>query len=98
MVATSSRSLRIWNTEKPSVKFSTELKGHGGTIERVAFNKTKEAELASVSSDGTLKLWDVRQRQCTGTVLLGGEGLTVVWSADGETLVAGRRVSTVPSS
>lgn len=93
LIATGSadRTLRIWNPEKPQVKNSTELKGHTAAIERVAWNPVKEAELASVSSDGTCKFWDVRSKTCTASVPLGGEGLTIAWSGDGSTVLAGRK-------
>ncbi|MCJ1461698.1 hypothetical protein MMC07_000296 [Pseudocyphellaria aurata] len=89
LIATGSadRTLRVWNPEKPQVKNSTDLKGHGGGIERVAWNPTKEAELASVSSDGTCRFWDVRNKACTAVVQLGGEGLTIAWAADGSVVM-----------
>ncbi|KAL9604490.1 MAG: hypothetical protein Q9219_000455 [cf. Caloplaca sp. 3 TL-2023] len=97
LIATGSadRILRIWNPEKPQVKNSTELRGHAGAIERVAWNPTKEAELASVSSDGTCRFWDVRTRTCIATIPLGGEGLTVVWASDGSLVLAGRKDDTL---
>ncbi|MCJ1294032.1 hypothetical protein MMC34_005589 [Xylographa carneopallida] len=97
LIATGSadRTLRIWNPEKPQVKNSTELRGHTGAIERVAWNPVKEAELASVSSDGTCKFWDVRSKTCIETVQLGGEGLTISWSADGSAVLVGRKDDTL---
>lgn len=97
LIATGSadRTLRIWNPEKPQVKNSTDLKGHGGGIERVAWNPTKEAELASVSSDGTCRFWDVRNKACTAVVQLGGEGLTIAWAADGSVVMVGRKDETL---
>lgn len=94
LIATGSadRSLRIWNPEKPQVKNSTELRGHTGAVERVAWNPTKEAELASVSSDGTCRFWDVRSKTCIASLPLGGEGLTVAWASDGSLVLAGRKV------
>lgn len=94
LIATGSadRTLRIWNPEKPQVKNSTELRGHTGGIERVAWNPVKETELASVSSDGTCKFWDVRSKGCVETVQLGGEGLTISWAADGSVVMVGRKV------
>ncbi|KAL9036495.1 MAG: hypothetical protein Q9214_006106, partial [Letrouitia sp. 1 TL-2023] len=85
LIATGSadRSIRIWNPEKPQVKNSTELKAHTGGVERVAWNPVKEAELASVSSDGT------------SSVPLGGEGLTIAWSGDGSMVLAGRKDDTL---
>ncbi len=76
------------------MKNSTELRGHSGAIERVAWNPAKEAELASVSSDGTCKFWDVRSKTCTATVQLGGEGLTIAWAGDGSVVLVGRKVRT----
>lgn len=93
----SSRTLRIWNPEKPSAKHSTELRGHTGSIERLAWNPVKESELASVSSDGTCRFWDVRSKSCRAVVQVGGEGLSVCWSADGGTVVVGRKVGAVIS-
>ncbi|MCJ1359252.1 MAG: hypothetical protein MMC33_009253 [Icmadophila ericetorum] len=97
LIATGSadRTLRVWNPEKPQVKNSTELRGHNGGIERVAWNPVKEAELASVSSDGTCKFWDVRSKGCVETVQLGGEGLTITWSADGSVVMVGRKDDTL---
>ncbi len=94
LIATGSadRTLRIWNPEKPQVKNSTELRGHTGAIERVAWNPTKEAELASVSSDGTCRFWDVRSKTCIANIPLGGEGLTIGWASDGSLALAGRKV------
>lgn len=77
------------------MKNSTELRGHTGGIERVAWNPTKEAELASVSSDGTCRFWDVRSKGCIATVQLGGEGLTIAWARDGSVVVVGRKVRPV---
>ncbi|KAL8728696.1 MAG: hypothetical protein Q9181_005255 [Wetmoreana brouardii] len=97
LIATGSadRTLRIWNPEKPQVKNSTELRGHTGAIERVAWNPTKEAELASVSSDGTCRFWDVRSKTCIANVPLGGDGLTVGWASDGSLVLAGRKDDTL---
>lgn len=77
------------------MKNNTELKGHLGAIEKVAWNPTKEAELASVSSDGTCKFWDVRSKTCTATVQLGGEGLTIAWAGDGSVVMVGSTVRKV---
>ncbi len=74
------------------MKFSTELRGHTSGIDRVAWNPVKEAELASVSGDGTCKFWDVRSKTCIHTVQMGGEGLTISWASDGSMVLLGRKV------
>ncbi|KAI9800089.1 MAG: hypothetical protein M1825_004271 [Sarcosagium campestre] len=93
LIATGSadRTLRIWNPDKASVKNSTELRGHTGAIERVAWNPTREAELASCSADGTVRFWDVRSKTCTAEVKTGGEGFTLAWKPDGSEVVVGRK-------
>lgn len=95
LIATGStdRSLRIWNPERPQAKHSTELRGHSGVVERVSFSPVSEVELASCGADGTLKLWDVRSKTCTGDVKVGGEAFTLVFHPEGSELVVGRKVS-----
>ncbi|KAH6895186.1 WD40-repeat-containing domain protein [Thelonectria olida] len=97
LVATGSaeRVLRVWNPEKPHIKFSTELKGHTASIEKVAFNPTKDAELCSVSSDGVVKFWDVRTKDCFNEVKGLGEAFTLVWAPDGKSLLVGNKADTV---
>lgn len=82
----------LGNPEKAHVKFSTELKGHAAPIEKVAFNPTKDAELASVSSDGVVKFWDVRTKACFNEVTGLGDAFTLAWAPDGQSLIVGNKV------
>ncbi|CAJ0546358.1 Ff.00g098310.m01.CDS01 [Fusarium sp. VM40] len=97
LVATGSseKTLRVWNPEKPHVKFSTELKGHSASVEKVAFNPTKDAELCSVSSDGVVKFWDVRTKACFNEVKGLGDAFTLVWAPDGNSLLVGNKSDTI---
>ncbi|KAL1958607.1 hypothetical protein VTO42DRAFT_4204 [Malbranchea cinnamomea] len=97
LIATGSanRTLRIWNPERPDVRYSTELRGHSSGIEQVVFNPVKESELASCSADGTVRFWDVRSKDCIGKVDVGGEAFTLSWTADGSVLLAGRKDDTL---
>ncbi|KAH0596408.1 hypothetical protein MHUMG1_05525 [Metarhizium humberi] len=97
LVATGSadKTLRVWNPEKPHVKFSTELKGHQASVEKVAFNPTKDAELCSVSADGVVKFWDVRTKECFNEVKGLGDALSLVWAPDGETLIVGNKADNI---
>lgn len=96
MIATGSadRTLRVWNPEKSNVKYSTELKGHTASVEKVAFNPVKEAELCSISTDGTVKFWDVKTRTLLNEVKDLGEAITLVWHPDGECVIVGNKVAT----
>jgi THO complex subunit 3 len=97
LVATGSadKTLRVWNPDKPHVKFSTELKGHSASIEKVAFNPTKDAELCSVSSDGVVKFWDVRTKACFNEVKGLGDTFTLAWAPDGQTLLVGNKADNI---
>ena len=94
LIATASeRTIRVWNPEKPAVKYSTELRGHGGYVECVAFHPRKEAELASCGNDGVVRLWDVRAKKATGEIKVGGPGqgaYKIAWRPDGTEMVVGR--------
>ncbi|KAF2266804.1 WD40 repeat-like protein [Lojkania enalia] len=85
------RTLRIWNPEKTNVKNSTELRGHQGAVERVAFHPITETELASCSSDGLVRFWDVRSKASVGEARVGGEPFTLAWNWDGSEIVVGRK-------
>ncbi len=85
----------LGNPEKPNVRFSTELKGHTTSIEKVAFNPVKDAELCSVSSDGVVKFWDVRTKACVNEVKDLGSTFSLAWAPDGESLIVGNKVGAV---
>ncbi|OOQ90981.1 WD repeat-containing protein [Penicillium brasilianum] len=97
LIATGSadRTLRIWNPERPAIKYSTELRGHSAAVEKVLFNPVRDAELASCSTDGTVRFWDVRSKTCVSRLDVGGEAFTLSWSADGSTMVVGRKDDTL---
>ncbi|KAI3554752.1 WD domain-containing protein [Colletotrichum abscissum] len=97
LVATGSsdKTLRVWNPEKPNVRFSTELKGHSAAIEKVAFNPVKDAELCSVSNDGVVKFWDVRSKTCINEIRGLGDAFTLVWAPDGQSLVVGNKTDNI---
>ncbi|KAL9081284.1 MAG: hypothetical protein Q9157_000139 [Trypethelium eluteriae] len=94
LIATASeRTIRVWNPERNASKNSTELRGHGGYVDCVAFNPRKEAELASCGGDGVVRLWDVRAKKATGEVRVGGAGqgaYRIAWRPDGGEMVVGR--------
>ncbi|CAK96171.1 uncharacterized protein An01g07460 [Aspergillus niger] len=100
LIATGSadRTLRIWNPERSQVKYSTELRGHTAGIEKVVFNPVRDSELASCSTDGTVRVWDVRSKTCVSRLDVGGEAFTLSWSADGRVMIVGRKKPTFTPS
>jgi len=69
------------------------LTGHTSTVEKAAFNPSKETELCSVDSDGNAKFWDVKTKAVVNEVTGLGFALTLAWSPDGQTLIVGNKVS-----
>jgi THO complex subunit 3 len=57
----------------------------------VAFNPVKEAELASISNDGVVKIWDVRTKACVNEIKGLGDANALAWAPDGASLLAGNR-------
>jgi THO complex subunit 3 len=90
------RTLRIWNPEKTNVKNSTELRTPAATtltqLERVAFHPINENELASCTSDGMVRFWDIRSKASVGEIKVGEQPFTLAWTPDGTEIVAGRKV------
>ncbi|KAK0754098.1 WD40 repeat-containing protein [Schizothecium vesticola] len=89
LVATGSidKTIRVWNPDKPNVRFSTELKGHSASVEKVAFNPVKDAELASLGADGVVKFWDVRTKASVNEVKGLGTANSMAWDPDGVSLL-----------
>lgn len=95
LIATGStdKVIRLWNPEITTSKSQIELRGHTQPIEKLLFNPTREFELASCASDGTVRFWDTRSKACTTKLEVAGEVFTLSWSVDGTVLVAGTKVS-----
>ena len=91
------RTLRIWNPEKTNVKNSTELRTPSASsltsLERVSFHPINENELASCSTDGMVRFWDIRSKASVGEVHVGEQPFTLAWTPDGSEIVAGRKVT-----
>ena len=93
-VATGSgdRRLRVWNPERAQVRHSTELRGHLGAVERVAWHPAREAELASCAADGAVRVWDVRSKGNVAEVKTGRDCFTLAWRPDGREMLVGTKV------
>lgn len=97
-VGSGNSTLRIWNPEKTNIKHSTELRGHTQTIDRVAWNPGREAELASCGGDGMVRFWDVRSKSSIGQVKVGSgssseELINMAWAPNGDEIIVGRKVT-----
>ncbi|KAK9471548.1 WD40-repeat-containing domain protein [Dipodascopsis tothii] len=85
--ASAERSIRIWNPERTEARFSTELKGyHEKPVECIVWDPTHAHILASCSTDGTVRLWNVWTKQCLSTIRTGTENLGLSYSPNGKFL------------
>jgi WD40 repeat protein len=91
-------TVRLWNVIRrhklgaaltgPTAPVGKPSTGHTATVSAVAFSPDKQT-LASGSSDGTIRLWDLRSRRILGAPLISPEEVdTVAFSPDGHTLAS----------
>ncbi len=82
--------VKIWDAN--SGELLSSLRGHSDMVLAIAWQPASEngsLRLASVSLDGTLKLWDVESGQEVLTLRNKVPFLSVAWTPDGKQLVAG---------
>jgi THO complex subunit 3 len=56
----SDKTIRVWNPEKPEVRYSIQLKGHTQAVDQLRWNPMNPDQLASGSLDKTVRFWDYR--------------------------------------
>ena len=71
------------------------LLGHRDSVEQLRFSPTHTDELVSVSSDKTVKFWDVRQKKEVQSIPTHGENINVAWSPNGKTVCVGDKNDTL---
>ncbi|KAK4519805.1 uncharacterized protein ATC70_010047 [Mucor velutinosus] len=84
------KTARVWSPQRSTdVKYSTELKGHTGSVDQLDWNPTHPDRLATASSDQTVRIWDQRSGKCTAKVDTEGENINICWSPDGNDIAVG---------
>jgi WD40 repeat protein len=81
--ASTNGKIVVWNLDKPGcLKQERVLDDHTRTVNRVGWHLTDPHLVLSGSQDGTIKLWDIRQKEgCVKTILPGtGPVRDVQWS------------------
>jgi WD40 repeat protein len=87
LASTSVGSVKVWNIEDGSELYT--LQGHRGTVWSVSFSPDGKL-LASSGEDGTLKVWNLGNRETEPQTLKGHVGRieTVTFNRDGKMLVS----------
>lgn len=76
--ATSNGSIVTWNLEYAnSAKVDRAISGHNRAVNRLAFNPGNGSWLLSASQDGSMKLWDLRERDGSARFVLHGKAEAV---------------------
>ncbi len=89
-IAVSSWSKLIYLTDAKTLESAGTLEGHAALVGNIDFCPTNPRLLASISVDGTLRLWDTIEKRNLLLISLGEaavEGLVVRFSPDGKSLV-----------
>ena len=87
LTASADKSVAWWDAvEGERIK---KLKGHSSIVNCCAMNRTGAPMGVSGSDDGTVKIWDLRDRDCVGTFEHAYQILSVESSETGDRLLAG---------
>ena len=71
-----------------------ELLGHTERIYQLAFNPTQiqsRLQLATASSDKSVRIWDCRMKKCTHKISTEGENINLCWKRDGSHIIVGNK-------
>lgn len=83
------RHIRVWPSDKPEPKSSVEIRSaHDKGVEDICWCPLHTEYMVSCSTDGFVKLWDTRTRQCLIQKEV-GECLVVKYSTDGKYVACG---------
>ncbi|NEO54148.1 MAG: hypothetical protein F6K54_14310 [Okeania sp. SIO3B5] len=94
LAANNNQDIKLWDVE--TGKEIIKLSGHSDKVTCIAFNPKNGKILASCSYDKTIKVWNIVDKRCLGT-LSGhlGAVYTLGFSPDGETLASGGNDNTI---
>jgi len=71
---------------------SQQLSGHSGPVDQLCWDPTSPTQLATASSDKTVRIWDLRQAPtpCVSISTI-GENISIAWSPEGNLLAVGNK-------
>lgn len=83
---------RLWQFNSSGESVSVhELKGHSDSIDQLCWNPRRPNQLATTSSDKTVRIWDAKSGEQTHSVKTSGENINIAWSPDGSTICVGNK-------
>jgi THO complex subunit 3 len=85
------QTARIWNIETHVHGRETVLKGHSDSVDQLRWHPSSASELATASSDKTVRFWDARAGKLTHSVTTAGENINIAWNNDGTQVAVGNK-------
>lgn len=84
-------TVKVWNLDsKGSLDKICDLKDHTNSVEQLTWHPESPDVFGSVSSDKTLRIWDIRvSKKNIKTVNTKGSNLNISWSPDGNVIAVG---------
>ena len=80
-------TVKIWSHEKGGLDKICDFKDHTGSVEQLTWHPENPELLGTVSSDKTLKIWDIRvPKKFIKNIQTKGSNLNIAWSPDGNTI------------
>lgn len=84
--------MKLWHIgSRGNVVRESDLMGHSGKIDQLAWHPTDPNVFATASSDKTMRLWDARQSKSVQTVKTQGENINIAWAPDGSCVGVGNK-------
>mmetsp|Transcript_2345 Transcript_2345/g.3289 ORF Transcript_2345/g.3289 Transcript_2345/m.3289 type:complete len:336 (-) Transcript_2345:237-1244(-) len=68
-----------------------ELKGHSDSIDQLCWNPRNAEQLATTSSDKTVRIWNAKTGTQTHLINTVGENINIAWSPDGTSICVGNK-------
>jgi len=85
-------SSRLWEIDTQGQGNTLhELKGHTDSIDQLCWNPRNPDELATTSSDKTVRVWNAKTGSQVQSCTTSGENINIAWSPDGSYICVGNK-------
>mmetsp|Transcript_12786 Transcript_12786/g.21732 ORF Transcript_12786/g.21732 Transcript_12786/m.21732 type:complete len:296 (-) Transcript_12786:288-1175(-) len=85
------QTARVWDVEHHSSNREMVLRGHSSSVDQLCWHPSTPYELATASSDKSVRFWDTRSGKCTHTIATSGENINLAWNKQGTEIAVGNK-------
>ena len=83
--------IKLWSVTGKQGREVGSLKGHEGSVNQICWNPTNPREIASVSADKSVRIWDAKTKRCLRNIQTPGENINIAWSPDGRSIAVSNK-------